>query len=93
MTNRIEEYWLSSYFWDSLLDTVIDRYIVPISQYAGWYNLNLSTSGYGRKLMFDHPYGPKWTGFLKNYANRIVKTTTGREPEIQVIDNIMTISI
>jgi hypothetical protein len=75
------------------LDNVIKHYFEPLSSESGWYIFNTSFEGTNRKLMFSHSHGPQWTAFLKRYIAGIIYSATGSEPEIAIVDEMLTFTI
>jgi hypothetical protein len=73
------------------LDSLIEHYFQPVSMFSRWYVFNVAGSGSNRTLMFAHPYGPKWSAFLKTYLAGIVNAATGSEPRITVEDGLVTV--
>jgi hypothetical protein len=73
------------------IDGLIQNYFLPVSMYSRWYSFNIAGSGANRRLMFEHPYGPKWSAFLKQYIAGIIKSATGSEPRITVDEGLVTI--
>jgi len=72
------------------VDNLIKHYFQPVSMHSRWYVFNVAGSGSNRRLMFEHPYGPKWSVFLKGYLGGIIKSITGSDPRITVEDGLVT---
>ncbi len=74
------------------LENLIESYFRPLSAYSGWYRFfNVSGSGRGRKLLFEHPHGLKWSIFLKHYLAGIIKAATGTEVRITIEEALVII--
>jgi hypothetical protein len=73
------------------LDGLIHNYFDPMSSFSGWYTFTAAESESGRKLMFEHQYGLKWSAFLKTYISSIIKTATGTEPRTTMDDGLLII--
>ena len=75
------------------LDNLIKFYFEPLSQHSGWYTFNTYFEGTNRKLIFQHSHGAKWTAFLKHYYAAILRSATGTEPEVVVVNGTLTFTI
>jgi len=73
------------------VEGLIQNYFLPVSTYSRWYSFNVSGSGVNRRLLFEHPYGPKWSAFLKQYITGIIRSATGSEPRITVDEGLVTV--
>jgi hypothetical protein len=73
------------------VDGLIQHYFEPMSYFSGWYTFTVIGSGQNRRLLFEHPHGPKWSAYLKTYISSIIKAATGVEPRSTADDNIVTI--
>ncbi len=73
------------------IDGLIVHYFRPLSTYSRWYDFDVAGSGANRKLMFEHPYGLKWSAFLKQYLGGIIKSATGNDPRITTDEELVTI--
>ncbi len=73
------------------IDGLIEHYFRPLSTYSRWYSFNVAGSGPNRRLLFEHPYGPNWSAFLKQYIGGIIKSATGTDPKITVDDGLVTV--
>jgi hypothetical protein len=73
------------------LDGLIKYFFRPLSTYSRWYSFNVAGSGTNRKLLFEHPYGSKWSAFMKHYLAGIIKSSTGMEPRITVDEELVTV--
>lgn len=73
------------------IDGLIQNYFQPVSTYSRWYSFNVAGGGVNRRLLFEHPYGPKWSAFLKHYLAGIIKSATGSEPRIIVDNGLVTV--
>lgn len=77
---------------DFNLDNLIEFYFEPLSAHSGWYLFNTrniqSLSG-SRRLIFAHSHGPKWTAFLRRYLATIIRSASGREPEVSIEDDVL----
>ncbi len=75
---------------DFNLDNLIEFYFEPLSEHSRWYEFNVHSAVTGRKLIFTHPHGPKWTAFLRRYYAAIFRSATGVEPDVTVDDEVIT---
>lgn len=75
---------------DFNLDNLIKFYFEPLSEHSGWYEFNFHPAGTGRKLIFTHSHGQKWTAFLRRYLTAIIRSATGVEPDVTVDDGVLT---
>jgi len=73
------------------IDGLIQNYFEPVSMYSRWYSFNVAGSGVNRRLLFEHPFGAKWSAFLKLYLGGIIRSATGSEPRINVDEGLVTI--
>lgn len=73
------------------VDNLITYFFQPLSTYSKWYDFNIVRTGTSAKLMFEHPYGAKWSAFLGQYLAAIIRSATGTEPRTTADEELVTI--
>jgi hypothetical protein len=71
------------------VESLISRYFEPMGTYSGRYESNIVRSGPNLKLILEHDYGSKWSGFLAEYTKGVGKSLLGAEPKIEVNDDLV----
>jgi hypothetical protein len=75
----------------STLDNLVARHFEPTGAFSDRFDLNISGEAPNLKLVLTHEYGPKWSGFLAEYYDKVIESILGTKSSIKTEDDLVTI--
>lgn len=66
---------------------------IVLGAHSGWFSSSVNESGGKELINMSHPYGIKWSRFLKGYLSSFFHETLGFYPEVQTHSGSVTFSI
>ena len=64
-----------------------------LGAHSGWFSSSVNDNGVKELVHMSHPFGIKWSMFLKGYLSSFFNETLGFTPEVQILSASVTFSI
>ena len=73
------------------LDNLVSKHFEPTGAFSDRFDINISGEAPNLKLILTHEYGPKWSGFLAEYYDKVIESILGTKASIKTENDLVII--